>query len=82
MTNKFKLSVCLLTAACFINVLSLYAENSGKDDNGEDVPRIICKCQTGFLTNNKCLASNSGNPCAQSEAGGNISCQDYNTNCK
>ncbi len=39
--------------------------------------QIICHCTFW----GKCKASGSGNNCAQSEAGGNINCQDYNGNC-
>ena len=80
MTRQFKFSILLLIAACSIHAYTLYAENvSGSD---EDEIRILCKCQDGLFSNNKCLASNSGDLCAQSEKGGNINCRDYSSNCK
>lgn len=42
---------------------------------------IICRCQDGVLTNDKCLSSNDDDICAQSQAGGNINCREYNSNC-
>lgn len=48
---------------------------------GESGDRIICRCKDGILTNDKCLASNDDDKCAQSEPGGNINCRDYSSNC-
>lgn len=39
--------------------------------------RIICSC----TWNSNCRASGSSGVCAQSEAGGNIQCSGYNSNC-
>ena len=43
---------------------------------------IKCRCSVSeFFPNKKCMCSNDGNTCAQSEAGGNIDCQEWNKNC-
>ncbi|HET8860115.1 hypothetical protein [Marivirga sp.] len=46
-----------------------------EDDSSGD--KIICHC-TMF---GSCKASGSGSNCAQSEAGGNIQCSNYDGNC-
>lgn len=43
---------------------------------------VICRCSKALIYANKeCLASNHGNLCAQSDAGGNINCNGYSSNC-
>lgn len=43
---------------------------------------IFCRCSAAPLFhNNRCLTTNSGTICAQSEAGGNIMCTTYDSNC-
>lgn len=43
---------------------------------------IICKCSAApIFPNKRCIATNSGATCAQSEAGGNIMCTVYDSNC-
>jgi len=44
---------------------------------------IYCKCNDGNLIgqNKKCKANGSNDVCAQSEAGGNIMCSNYDSNC-
>lgn len=81
MTRKFKLSVCLLAMAGLFNAYSLYADNVPEGESEEGGSSVVCRCQKGFLTNNKCLASNTSTICAQSENGGNVLCQEYNSNC-
>lgn len=80
MTTKFKISACLLLLASAFNAYSLYA--TGVSFHKDDEERqIFCKCQDGLFSNRKCLASNSGDLCAQSEPGKNINCRDYSSNC-
>lgn len=50
------------------------------DGEGGDV--IQCRCSaTPYVGNKRCKASNEGSLCAQSEAGGNIHCEEYDANC-
>ena len=48
--------------------------------DGEDNV-VRCRCQEGFLSNNKCKVTNDFGLCAQSSEGGNIMCSEYNGNC-
>lgn len=65
------------------NVESLSQNNNGQSsiiDGSATV--IICRCsKAAIFPNKKCLASNNGNSCAQSNPGGNIDCQKINSNC-
>ena len=42
---------------------------------------IVCNCDKGWIPNKKCLVTNDDRPCAQSQPGGNINCQSFNSNC-
>lgn len=81
MDKKLIYSLVLAFFAVAMNVCTLFA--AVDDPNGtDDKPSILCRCQKGWFTNSDCLASNSGNLCAQSEPDGNIICGEYNSNCK
>lgn len=61
---------------------SLNTAEALASSNESDGEVIKCKCTKAIiLGNDKCLASNNGNTCAQSTPGGNISCNTYNSNC-
>ena len=77
-TNKFLTSLAMLCSAAVFTVALADDPVTGESELGNS---ILCYCQKGLFSNNRCLVSNNSSVCAQSEPGGNISCQDYNSNC-
>lgn len=61
-----------------INAMFGTAIEALSDSEGEV---ILCRCQTGFLTNDKCKVTNTDGICAQSKSGENVLCGTYNSNC-
>ena len=87
--------ICIATSACLLSfLLFLFSINKEMQENEitlndiesttqtENGKVIYCRCSKALIFANKdCLASNSGHICAQSDAGGNISCNTYSSNC-
>lgn len=80
--------MCALAIYCYVETSANASSFEGLTQNVEALAqtepggdRIICRCKTGFLSNNKCLVSNPDKICAQSEPGGNIDCSSYHGNC-
>ena len=65
----------LFAGAMFFNTTSVDAEELTTIGGEND--KVLCNCN--FWGN--CKASGSRALCAQSEAGGNVNCRTYNSNC-
>ena len=79
----FSLSLGKGASDISLNTAEALAPSEEGDSSGSGGGTVIkCKCTKAIiLGNDKCLASNNGNICAQSSPGGNISCNTYNSNC-
>lgn len=88
----YAVSACILSIVLFAFSVNLkvdqpeepvlHAEALAPTEEGGSGVVIYCYCSKATLFANKeCLASNHGNRCAQSEPGGNITCNFYDSNC-